>query len=363
MVVFALVKTFLIRCSYFLKSCQLRVTAGKGIQLHPVVMKVQLTNSFSLITQHICEVVPDHRLDGTSTMLKALLRAGLPLNSSKANGDPISITYCSISPDPSRCGNSDANPVDEEKEFEVILPVLQVVHMMANRWIAKDCWRSVPRLLLELFINERLMGKLNRQLQEAALVVGKCFPAWCEHLATAFGSDRLMHMLAEAQREDAESFLWLAEQKSAMKLAASHQVWVILEIQFVTRWELGRAMQWYFRTLGWITAKSLFDSYTMDLPLSEAFLELLVGGAEKLERFSALRIIKENLDVFIDATLDFLTGTGGRYAITSFQEGFNMGFPLCKLAIFSPCELNTIVGNAGEDWSAEDNLDSATLPI
>ncbi|KAI0218766.1 Ubiquitin fusion degradation protein 4, partial [Massospora cicadina] len=466
--------------SRLLQLCQLRVTESKGFPAHTEVMPVKLMDSFSLVAEHICRVVPalktgpevefyikDCHLDGTGTVLKALLRAGLPLDSLKAGGDPISITYCRITTKPSRCGTSDANPVDEEKEYDTILRVLKVVHMMANWWT-----------FTRVFINERLMGKLDRQLQEAALVVGKCLPAWCEHLitsfpflfpfmtrleyfqATALGSNRHItkHMLAEAQREDVGSLGQLAKRKvlvsrnriieSAVELAASRpQDWAILETQFcdevgsgqgstlvyfscvfqefckrsLSLWreacpsdsefvslqcglfpkpsvpsnsELPRewAVQQQFRTLGWITAKSLFDSRITDLLLSEAFLKLLVGGAKKLERLSSLRLVRsfdhilanslasviksgsdgtidslalsfklpgtqldnqENFDTFIDATLDFLTDTGVHYAITAFKEGFNKLFSLQKLAIFTPRELTTIFGNGEENWSAK----------
>ncbi|KAI0242366.1 Ubiquitin fusion degradation protein 4 [Massospora cicadina] len=486
--------------SRLLQLCQLRVTANEGLPVRPVFMTVQLMAPFSLVAQYICKVVPvleigpgvefyikDRCLDGTGTVLKALLRAGLPLDSLKANGDPISITYRRITPKPSRRETSDTDPVGE-KEHDVILRVLQVVHVMANRWVTKDHWKSLPRLPPELFINERLTGKLDRQLQEAALVVSECLPVWCEHLVTNFpflfpfatrlecfqvtalGSDRhiMNHMLAEARREGVGSFGRMAKLRmlvsrsciigSAAELAASRpQDRAILEIQFCDEVGSGqgptleyfscvfrefckrslglwreaypsdsefvslqcglypkpralsdpespheRAVRRHFRTLGWITAKSLFDSRITDLPLSEAFLELLVGGAEKLERLSALRLIRsfdptladslvsvsksasdgtvdsltlsfvlpgtqleliangsstlvteENLDAFIDATLDFLTDTGVRYAITAFKEGFNELFPLQKLAIFTPRELTAIFGNGEEDWSAE----------
>ncbi|KAI0244701.1 hypothetical protein L0F63_004298, partial [Massospora cicadina] len=73
----------------------------------------------------------------------ALLSAGLPLDSLEANASSIRITYCRIKPKPSKRGISNVNPVDEGKESEDILWVLQVVYVMANQWVTKDCWRSV----------------------------------------------------------------------------------------------------------------------------------------------------------------------------------------------------------------------------
>lgn len=487
--------------SRLLQLCQLRATAGRGLPECTVVITVQLMASFSLVAQHLRKAVSvlksgteiefyyeDQCLDGTGTVLQALLRAGLPLDSLRANRDPISITYHPITPKPSSRLASDAGLADESEELSAILRVLQVIHVMANKWVTKDHWKDLPKLPQELFINEKLTGKLDRQLQEAALVVGKCLPAWCEYLvtnfpflfpfstrleyfqATALGSDRFItkHMLAEARRDGAGSFGRMAKLKvlvsrsciveSAMELAATHpQDRAILEIQFseevgsgqgptleyfscvfreFCKRSLGlwreahpsdsefvnvqfglfpkpcissdpeslreRAVWRRFRTLGWITAKSLFDNRITDLPLSEAFLELLVGGVVKLERLSALRLIrtfdprfadslaslgetvsgeaidalalsfvlpgtqleliakgsstpvtKDNLDAFVDATLDLLTNSGVRYAVSAFEEGFNQLFPLRKLAIFTPRELAAMLGNGEEDWAPE----------
>ncbi|KAI0244717.1 Ubiquitin fusion degradation protein 4 [Massospora cicadina] len=75
-------------------------------------------------------------------------------------------------------------------------------------------------------------------------------------------------------------------------------------------------------------AKLLFDSHITELLLREDFFELL-------------------------ATLDFLTGTSMSYAIMTFQECFNVDFPLCKLGIISLHKLYTITCNGEEGWSAE----------
>ncbi|KAI0244702.1 hypothetical protein L0F63_004299, partial [Massospora cicadina] len=78
--------------------------------------------------------------------------------------------------------------------------------------------------------------------------------------ATAFGSYCLLkkHLLTEVQHEDEDSFLRVTEQKVLVSQKCINE----------TVWQ-------YFRTLGWITVKLLFDSHVMDLPLSEAFLEML----------------------------------------------------------------------------------------
>ncbi|KAJ9084889.1 Ubiquitin fusion degradation protein 4 [Entomophthora muscae] len=161
-----------------------------------------------------------------------------------------------------------------------------------------------------------------------------------------------------------------------------------------------------FKTLGWIAAKSLIDARVTDLPLSEAFLELLMNKTcdipqtnlntlklvrsfdptfadslfninemasndadsiaslgltfvfpgtnnELMENGTNIIVSKKNVDKFIKDTLELLTNSGIRYALSSFEEGFNDVFPLQKLGIFTPRELTTIFGSGEEDWSAE----------
>jgi E3 ubiquitin-protein ligase HECTD1 len=63
----------------------------------------------------------------------------------------------------------------------------------------------------------------------------------------------------------------------------------------------------------------------------------------------------ENVEEYVDLTLNFCLETGIRRQMEAFKDGFNRVFSLDKLRAFSPDEVRLMVcGNQNPQWSRED---------
>ncbi|CAA0815645.1 E3 ubiquitin-protein ligase UPL3 [Striga hermonthica] len=174
----------------------------------------------------------------------------------------------------------------------------------------------------------------------------------------------------------------------------------------------------YYRLLGRVMAKALQDGRLLDLPLSVAFYKLVLGQeldlhdivtfdvelGTTLQELQALVLRKkylesmgsfdmgelcfrgvsiedlcldfslpgypeyilklgsENVDInslgdYVTLVVDATVGTGILRQIESFKSGFNQVFDIASLQIFSPNELDYLLGGRRELWKAESLAD------
>jgi E3 ubiquitin-protein ligase HECTD1 len=88
------------------------------------------------------------------------------------------------------------------------------------------------------------------------------------------------------------------------------------------------------------------------LPSSRCFgfaaADLRPGGADQDVRL-------DNVDDYVDLTLEFCLETGLRRQMEAFRDGFNRVFSLDKLRAFSPDEVRLMVcGNQNPHWTRDD---------
>lgn len=90
---------------------------------------------------------------------------------------------------------------------------------------------------------------------------------------------------------------------------------------------------------------------TFEMPGSQE--ELVRGGAQR-------DVTIHNLAEWIDLVVDALAGKGIQAQFDAIREGFNFIFPVEKLSVFEPTELETLMcGSIEQDWSKEAILDAA----
>lgn len=90
---------------------------------------------------------------------------------------------------------------------------------------------------------------------------------------------------------------------------------------------------------------------TFELPGTQD--ELVPGGAQR-------DVTIYNLSEWIDLVVDAIAGKGVQAQFTAFREGFNFIFPLDKLDVFDPNELETLIcGSIEQDWSKDAILEAA----
>lgn len=90
---------------------------------------------------------------------------------------------------------------------------------------------------------------------------------------------------------------------------------------------------------------------TFELPGTQD--ELVPGGAQR-------DVTIHNLSEWVDLVVDAIAGKGVQVQFNAFREGFNFIFPLDKLDVFDPNELETLIcGSIEQDWSKDAILEAA----
>ncbi|VDK47623.1 unnamed protein product [Anisakis simplex] len=131
-----------------------------------------------------------------------------------------------------------------------------------------------------------------------------------------------------------------------------------------------------FKFLGIFLAKVLQDGRLVDLPLSTAFLKLLVsrpvssylivlvnppssifkfGEMELIDGGSNVGVTNDNVDLYLEKCLQFYLNSGIYEQISALRDGFNLVFPLRSLRMFTPEEVQTLLsGEQCPEWTRDD---------
>ncbi|KAF2635606.1 hypothetical protein P280DRAFT_411235 [Massarina eburnea CBS 473.64] len=89
----------------------------------------------------------------------------------------------------------------------------------------------------------------------------------------------------------------------------------------------------------------------LDFTLPGYPIDLIKGGSD-----TPLTI--DNVDIYVDAVVNFTLGSGVQRQVDSFRAGFSEVFPYSALRAFTPAELVMLFGREDEDWSLETLMDS-----
>ncbi|EIE76075.1 hypothetical protein RO3G_00779 [Rhizopus delemar RA 99-880] len=148
-----------------------------------------------------------------------------------------------------------------------------------------------------------------------------------------------------------------------------------------------------FRTLGQFVAKAMLDFRIIDIRFNSAFFkialedakpshELLVSMSQKMQEIESLQVegvqiqdlcldftlpgdatyeLKpdgaeipvtiQNVEQYVEAIIDAVTGSGVSQQIEAFKEGFNDLFAIEDLKLLTYSELVSLFGTSEEDWS------------
>lgn len=74
-------------------------------------------------------------------------------------------------------------------------------------------------------------------------------------------------------------------------------------------------------------------------------------------------VTSENVDEYVQETLEAMLGVGVRDQVQAFRQGFSKVFLVTDMHMFTVEELAMLFGNAEEDWSADSTSNFCPLPL